>query len=170
MVSSYTRDEIWYTLLDVDRQARYFNRVATRYGRGSGFVRVALFVISATGAFTLLNQWTWWIQLVITLALGIVLAIDFWLNLGRMAIVLHTISIEYNRIEDEWRELWNDVNQPDASEDDIRERSRNLKGQMSIVDARVRDSYIGMDDKLNEKCAHETYQVMANEFNAEYPS
>ena len=170
MISPHTRDDVWYTLLDVDREVRYFNRMSVRYGKISNAVRVALFVVSATGAFTLLNQWPWWIQLIITIALGVVLAFDFWLNPGKTSIVLHSISVEYKRLEDEWRELWNDVNQPDASEDHVREKSRHLKQKMSMIDARVRDSYAGIDDELNEKCAHETYQVMANEFNVEYPS
>ena len=125
------------------RAVRYFNRVSVRYGKAGNAVRVALFVVSATGAFTLLNQWPWWIQLIITIALGAVLAVDFWLNPGKTSIVLHSISVEYKRLEDEWRELWGDVNRPGASEDDIREKSRHLKQKMSMVDARVRDSYSG---------------------------
>ena len=170
MVSPQTREDVWYTLLDVDRLARYFNRVSVRYGKAGNAVRVALFVVSATGAFTLLNQWPWWVQVIITVALGVVLAVDFWLNPGKTSIVLHSISVEYQRLEDEWRELWSDVNRPGASEDDIRARSRHLKEKMSMVDARVRDSYNGLNDKLNEKCADETYQVMANEFNVKYTS
>ena len=170
MTSDHTRNDVWYALLDIDREMRYCNEKSRLFEKKQTRIRFALLAVSTTGVITLASELPWFVQAIISAVIGIIVAFDFSRNFGKKSVVLNAITIEYGRLENEWRELWNDVNQDDATEAEIGNKSTELKQRKSIIDALAGDNIDQLDEKLNEKCARETYQVMANEFNVEYTS
>ena len=170
MTSEHTRNDIWYALLDIDREMRYCNKKSRSFEKKQTRIRFVLLAASTTGVITLASELPWLFQAFVSAVLGIVVAYDFSRNFGQKSAVLNGVANDYNRLEQEWRELWYDVNHDDSTDAEIRKKNIGLQQRKSIIDARAGDNIDQLDEKMNEKCAHETYRVMANEFNIEYTS
>ena len=129
MVSDQTRNEVWQNLLDVSRLVRYYDALSAVHRRNHAIIRFVLLAAAAGGIASLLDLLPPIAQLAASGFIALVVAWDFASDYARKAAVLHTISLECGLLEIEWRDLWNDANNPDASDDEVRERNAHCRGE-----------------------------------------
>lgn len=166
MVSEQTRNDVWQELLDVTRLVRYYGALSDRHRRNHTAVRFLLLAAAAGGIAALLDLLPQIVQLVAGGLIALLVAWDFVSDYAKKAAVLHTIDIECGLLEIEWRELWNEANDPEASDAEVREKNRRLAERISYVTARAGDADIPENRKLNEECAKAAYRVVADQYAA----
>ena len=166
MVSDQTRNDVWQDLLDVTRLARYYGALSDRHRRNHSAIRFLLLAAAAGGIAALLNLLPAIAQLIAGGLIALVVAWDFVSDYAKKAAVLHTISVECDRLQNEWRELWNEANNPEASDAEVREQNIQLAQRISYVTGRAGDANIRENRKLNEECAKAAYKVMTDQYAA----
>jgi len=166
MVSDQTRNEVWQDLLDVSRLVRYYDALSDVHRRNHAIIRFVLLAAAAGGIASLLDLLPPIAQLAASGFIALVVAWDFASDYARKAAVLHTISLECGLLEIEWRDLWNDANNPDASDDEVRERNAQLSRRIAGATGRAGDAGIRENRKLNEECERAAYRIIEDKYAA----
>ena len=120
------RHEIWQGLLDASRCARYYEALYNRYQRRHQITRVVL-LASATGVIGLLSAnliepWTDALQAVLGGLIVLVVIVDLVGRFAEKAAVLHVISVDCSKLDNEWHQLWADCEEPGASRNELASR------------------------------------------------
>ena len=157
------RHEIWQGLLDAARLVRYYEALYNRYQRWHQIVRVVL-LASATGVIGLLagnlsDPWTYILQPILGIAIVLVVIVDLVGRFAEKAAVLHTISVNCSRLDNEWHELWADCQAGEASMDDLAHRNAELSQKQTEVTSAAGDAHILDSRRLNERCWVEACRV-----------
>lgn len=166
MVSDQTRNDVWQDLLDVTRLVRYYGALSDRHRRNHSAIRLLLLAAAAVGIAALLDLLPQIVQLIAGGIIALVVAWDFVSDYAKKAAVLHTINIDCGLLEIEWRELWNEANDPEASDAEVREKNRRLAERISYVTARAGNANIPENRKLNEECEKSAYKVIQDKYAA----
>ena len=164
MVSPRTRNRVWQELFDQVRLVRYYEALADRYRKQHSVVSFLLVAAAggAIGGFLDLLP-----QLVQLIANGLIPLLVFWdfvLAPAKKAAVLHTISTECSRLEIEFKELWDETDDTEASDDEIRPKLSQLEHRVLEVTSRAGDASIPERPKLNDKCETTAKQVMKEQY------
>ena len=85
---------------------------------------------------------------------------------AKKAAVLHAISLECSALENEWRELWLDIENEATDEADVRARNNRLARRMDDVTAWAGHADIRENARLNEECEAAAYRVVADRYAA----
>ncbi len=147
--------QVWYGLLDADRQARYFQRLSDKFRWRNRIILLVLFVSASGAATNLLASGPEIASGLIFLATA---AASVWLYLADYsgkAAASRLFSNQYSELAAEWKRLWYEGETPE-------EVHALQRRQISVASGYT----ISVDHDLNEKCAGETYAVLKAEFNA----
>ena len=166
MVSDQVRNEVWLRLLDIARLVRYYAVLSDRYRRNYTIIRFLLYAAAASGIAAFLDVLPPIAQLISGGVIALIITWDFVSDYGRKAAVLHAISLQCGELENEWQELWMDVDNGTMTNEEVIERNRQLIQRMTSVTGGVGYADIPEDQKLNEKCAAQAYQVAEDRYAA----
>ncbi len=149
------RDQIWITILDADRLTRYYGRLATTNKRIQFWLNVVVTLCSLAAATVLLVD----VHKAVPAALFFVVAASttwgVFAEYSKKATIAAHAAKEYAKIKSDTVELWYD-----QYADDAMERAFALARRMDDV----APMEIEQNEKLNEKCAEETYTTVGYEF------
>ena len=149
--------QVWYGLLDAERNCRYFHRLADRLETWKNVLTFFVIVSSSGAATTLLAQGPEILSAILFVATVIAsLALYIWDFSGKAA-AARIFSDQYSGTALEWKRMW--YQDKGLSRADIEAlQDRELRIGLSET--------IKVDDKLNEKCAKEAYDYAQAEFYA----
>ena len=164
MVSDQTRNAVWQEILDVARLVRYYEALADRHRFRHSMIRFLLLAAAAGGIAALLELLPPVAQLVAGGLVALLVVWDFISNYAKKAAVLHAISLECSYLENEWRELWLDINNGTTDEDDARNRNNRLARRIADVTGWAGHADIRENRKLNEKCEEAAYRVVVDQY------
>ena len=163
MVSEQTRNEVWKELLDVARLVRYYETLADRHRRNHMLVRFLLLAAAVSGIAALLDVLPSEVQIVANGLVALIVAWDFVSNYAKKAVVLHSISLECNMLEVDWRELWAAINHVHVSDAEALSKNYRLARRISEVTGWAGQADIRESPRMNKKCAKVAYKVMADD-------
>ena len=164
MVSPLIRNRVWQEFFDQARLVRYYEVLSDRYRKKHSIVSFLLVAaaVGAIGAFLdLLPQF---VQLIANGFIALLVVWDLVLAPARKAAVLHTISTECSRLEIEFKELWDETNATEASDNEIKRKLSQLEHRVLEVTSRAGDAYIREKPKLNEQCEATAKRVMKEQY------
>ena len=149
MVSDQTRNDIWQDLLDSDRLVRYYEALANHYRRKHSFTLLLLAAGAASPVAAVLNLFPDIVQLIANALVGLVAAWVFIADYAKRAAIAHTISLQCNHLDVEYKTLWTGVEHLDEAE--ARQRLSVLAHKMNDTTQRSGDAGIVDNRRLNEK-------------------
>ena len=157
------RHEIWQGLLDAARLARYYEALYNRYQRRHQVVRVVL-LASATGVIGLLSAnfaepWMSLAQPALAITIVLVVIVDLVGRYAEKAAVLHTVSVNCSRLDNEWHQLWADCEEGDTPRDELAERQVALSERLTMATSVAGEAHILDSRRLNERCWREACDV-----------
>ena len=83
---------------------------------------------------------------------------------AKKAAVLHATSLECSALESDWRDLWHEVNDPEADDPEVRGRMKALNRRALEATGRAGTADIREDERLNQKCAESAYKVVEDRY------
>lgn len=149
------REQIWYTMLDAERLSRYYARLSTRFQRKQFWLNIAVAFCSLAAASVLLAQIDVIVPAVLFFVVSGGVTWGIFADYSKKAAIANITTKECSAIAVELRQLWRNPGVPDALE-----RAISLEKRLDSI------THVGfeIDDKLNEKCAEETYASANQEF------
>ena len=164
MVSSVTRNRVWQEFFDQARLVRYYEALSDRYRREHSIVSFLLVAAAGSAIAAFLDLLPQWVQLIANILVALLVAFDLVIAPARKAAVLHTISTECSRLEIEFKELWDETNATEASDNEIRRKLSQLDHRVLEVTSRAGDASIRENPKLNEQCEATAKRVMKEQY------
>ena len=163
-VNDRTRTAVWIGLLNSERQMRYYGKLSKRHGNRSTAALTVLAILGiAEVAFVFADP-----AGVLVAITGVVIgALATWAQLGqdaKKAATLHSISIDCRYITLEMKALWDRIDDPDQSDDEVYVMHQGLMRRLLASTSRAGDVDIHEDEKLNEKCWDESCTVLENQY------
>lgn len=162
-VTPATRKAVWDGLIDAARMQRYAISLDRRYARQRLAVRLVLSLSASGGVATFLGALPEWAPLVFGLAVGVSVAFEFTMDYSTKLAKLMYTKLESAALLLEWEELWLDIETYACSEEDARERNRNLLRQLNRTSTPV-TSDLHVSDKVNREVSEHAYSDMALRF------
>ena len=149
--------QVWYGLLDAERNSRYFHRLADRLETWKKVLTFFVILSSSGAATTLLAQGPELVSALLFVATVIAsLALYVWDFSGKAA-AARIFRDQYAETALEWKRMW--YQDEGLSREQIEAlQDRELRIGLSET--------IKVDDKLNERCAKEAYDYAQAEFYA----
>ncbi len=167
MVSDQTRNAVWQDILDAARLVRYYETLADRHRFKHWLIRFLMLAAAAGGVAALLELLPSIAQLVAGGLIALLVVWDSISDYAKKAAVLHAISLECSSLENEWRELWLDIENEATDEADARARNNRLARRMDDVTAWAGHADIRENTRLNEECEAAAYRVVVDRYAAE---
>ena len=164
MTTQIIRNEVWQNYLDASRLARYYSVLADRHKSIYMLSRAILILPLLTGVALLFDLLPEILVLFVGLVIVLLVVTDLMFDFAKRASVLKLVSQECGSLENEYRDLWLAVENGGLSDGEVRERVNQIEKKMIDVTNRLGSLEIRVDHKLNEKCAIETYEVMADRY------
>ena len=151
------RSDVWGALLDLSRNARYFDAMSRRYRRYWIGSRVLL-GCSAVGAIAVVLDFlplTEGERAIVAAVILVIVVTDLVVDFGKTAAILQMTKREVAELEREGRKIW--------ESGEGFERMNAVLDRMEVVSDRAG---LSTDDQLNQKCAKDSYTVEANRYAA----
>ena len=170
MVTSHTRTNVWDGLLDSQRLLRYYEKLADRYRQKERVVRILLYICFVFGALITLLVLTVssvpQFLAVIPFAGGYILVYWGFVLEGypKKVLILGQVSRGCYQLDEEWQELWYQVNSDGADEKAIRERIRELSRRALEITEMPGEFGITTDEALNEESTEAADKVVADRY------
>lgn len=149
------RDQIWITILDADRLTRYYGRLATTNRRIQFWLNVVVTLCSLAAATVLLIDVHKAVPAVLFFVVASCTTWGIFAEYAKKATTAAHVSKECAKIKSESVELWYDQHADDAAE-----RVFALANRLDDVTPMDMDE----NEKLNKKCAEESYTTVLYEF------
>ena len=167
------RTEVWQGLSDAARLTRYFEHLHRSYLRAHQITRVVLAASAAGLTAAVLDLlpvgWSTYVgPLLGAVTVGLVVW-DLVVQLPEKTAVLHSVSVDCLRIEDAYRSLWLDCDDPEVKLDDIRRRHAALQEREIEAAARLGDAGIATNERVNQKCWEDVVQMEPNRYATSSP-
>ena len=160
MTTDQTRNDVWHGLLDAVRLVRYYEALSNRNLRWRQLTRLLLLAVATSAIAALLGLLPEMAQRLVYGFVAILAAWDLTFDFAKKAAVLHQISVGCTALENEWGQLWSDVDRDDAEDAEIRRRIQQLLQRGLEVTKEAGKADIRIDPKLNESCAESAYEVI----------
>lgn len=164
MVSDQIRNEVWQDLLDVTRLVRYYAALSDRYKRNYNIVRGLLLIAATSGIAAFLDALPPIAQLISGVGIALIVAWDFVSDYGRKAAVSHAIRLQCGELENEWRDLWRNVDDGTIANEEALHSNRQLLQRITSLTGNAGYADIREDHKLNETQAADAYKIMEERY------
>ena len=165
-VSDPTRGDCWELMLDLERQARYYGRLADRYSVMYRVIRYALLLgVLLEGALLYFFSGDALLLLAVggfgALALGSVTVFDAVTNYAEASESLRSASLLCDELNVEAQRLWRDIEAFRVPDDGAEERYNQLVDRWSRAALRVS---LETDDHDNLVAAREAYEIVSSRY------
>lgn len=161
------RDEIWDQMIEAECLVRYYDALTQRYRVYHKILRAVILLSSMTAIGALLEQFPPNVYLVIGALLAVAVVWDMLADYSAKSALLSVICMECIGLLNEWRTLWEDVNQEEINESSLRQRTRELAKRLTDVTSRAIPANIAGNKSLYEKEAEAAYQVVKDRYYVE---
>lgn len=168
MTTQHTQNEVWQGMLNAARLSRYYNSMADRYQRRYQIVQAVLFIAATGGFVAVLAAFPSAVGLVANLLVAVVAAVSFTTDYGKTSYGLRSISRECLSLELDWNTLWQE--QSGMADAEVIQRNRELNDRLDTITDQSGLLGVTDDDKLNERCQTDAYEVMEQHYAATYPT
>ena len=166
MISESTREEVRQHLIDSERLIRYYADLSDKYGKRANWIRGSLYFAAVAGMMS--PYWAMTVSPFISIGVGGVLAIiitvDFVLEPGKKSVLLYGISIQCDRLNDEWQNLWIDIQKEGIDGEMMIRRIGQLAQLETSVTSGLGYAGIPQDLELNNKCHQEALEYMRSRY------
>ena len=161
MIKEETKDYAWSELLELDKHVRYYGELASRNQRKHSLLQFTVFFLSmAVPALASVYNPPLWVVLLGALATAGCVAWDYMNGHASKAAVLHSISVDCERLEVEQRELFHSINRDEIDEADARQRLTDLANRTIETVSRAGPARVTVDEALNAKCWEASNKVL----------
>ena len=172
------RQRAWLGLLDTDRETLYLSSLANRMRRTHRFTSTVVAVgstaaltsfivgmsgiggVPQTGAVGLPSGV---LGSAISLLVAVVAIWSMISDFSRKAVIAATLAKECSELAASWRSLWIELS--DLGDDEALKRVEDLERSDREITKSVPHD-LGINRRLNKKCAEQTYQLIQHEFSA----
>ena len=164
MVNDHTRNMIWNDYIDVARVNRFYQKLANRYSKCQKTLRFILLIPFVHGIMILLDFLPKFIGLTMGLIIASAVIIDLVLELSKKANKLGFIVSECADLEDEYKVLWDKINNTnlDLSDNFVYEKIIDFSKRRNNINNYVSD--IRGSEKMNKKCAEDAYKELEEKY------
>ena len=149
------RERVWYGMLDAERLTRYYLRLATRFERYNFALNVVIAIFSLGAAAVLLAELPQWISATLFFVVAGAVIWMSYANYSKKHAIALMVSKQCSETVLGWRQLWYDLDAPNGAE-----RASDLERRLN----EITDVELNVDDKLNQSCAEEAYEVCQAEY------
>ena len=160
-MAQYHEQQVWNGLVNAERLSRYYGRLAARLERRQFIFTVSIVTCSTLAAATLLTQLPSLVQAVLSLVVAAAVIWSSYSGYSKKAAISSGIRAQCEDIAVSWKELWSDVSSMD--QEDILRRAADLERRLNRATTNA-DLNGLIDERLNERCAKETYESLPAEF------
>ena len=165
-VSDPTRGDCWELMLDLERQARYYGRLADRYSVMYRGIRYALLLgVLLEGALLFFLSGDALLLLAVggsgALALVFVTVLDAVTNYAETSALLRSTSLMCDELKVEAQRLWRDIEAFRVPDDGAEERYNQLVDRWSRATLRV---FLETHDRDNLVAAREAYEIVSSRY------
>ena len=166
-VSDPTRSDIWEMLLDLERQVRYYLRLADRYMLWYRTLRfVILFLIVAEGAvlyflYPAPKQWLWAVAGIVPFILGVLTVGDILTDYGARSSSLRAVHLVLDDLKAEAEALWRDI---EAGRTDDQEAEKRYSAIMDRWSKAIRMATVEVNDSDNLAAAKEANEIVTGRY------
>ena len=165
-VSDPTRGDCWELMLDLERQARYYGRLADRYSVMYRGIRYALLLgVLLEGALLFFLSGDALLLLAVggsgALALVFVTVLDAVTNYAETSALLRSTSLMCDELNVEAQRLWRDIEAFRVPDDGAEERYNQLVDRWSRATLRV---FLETHDRDNLVAAREAYEIVSSRY------
>ncbi len=155
------RDEIWNQLVDAERLVRYYGDLARYYNRCRWILRGAILLFCMTGITAFVESLPEWINLIVAAFLAGAVVWDAVMNYEKKAALLGIICVRCDRMLNQWRDLWNEVEREELlAEDALEEKFRHLRDDMTDVTEWATLCGISEHKRIHEKATKAAYETI----------
>ena len=167
MVASLStlRQEVWHSLIEIDRHCRYYETVHSRAMFKHTLIRVLTLLLIAGVVTPIVDLIPIGNEIVraslFSLATGLTI-VDAIVNFNKKAATAHAIYVNCDRLRVEWRNLWLSVadSTTDVDTGKLQQQMLDLSYRTSEVKGWASASDFTPDGKLNEQTARDSYRVV----------
>ena len=161
MANEYYVSQVWLGLLDAERLLRYYGALAARLQRWHMGL-TAFVAVGSTGALgALLFDAPEYVPEVLAAAVAAAALWASYYGYASKAAVAEATRDGCADLALEWRDLWTRLASLD--DDEAAEQVMRLRRREEMATARV-PAHLAADQRLNERCAAETYRVLGDEY------
>ena len=170
------RDEIWKQLADAERLMRYYYCLSQRYDRQERLVRGIILSIYILGVPTLLGasspisdnptleSWASWILLGLGLILAAATVWDMTMRYGEKAALLRVICSRCDKLLDQWRELWTEIEDEVVENDALWMKYRYLRDEQTASTQWSVLFGIKQDKDIHDKAEQEAHAYVEGSY------
>ncbi len=164
MITELERRQIWNKFYNVNRCARYFEELAGIYQLANHFLRFMLLLPLFGGIALFLKLLPEEVQIYIGAGIAILVALEMSFNVSKNATVLHLISVECSKLEEEIQKLWLDANSENIDREILMARYIELSHKLVDITCKSDDALIYKFKRLNKKCGEAAYKDLIERF------
>lgn len=157
MVSNHTRNVVWEELRNSGGYVRFFTIIQNRETLKSYWTQ-GILLFSALGAVaSLLELVPDWVRVVFGLAVAVTVVVNFVCKYTERVIALKYVITNLREVENEWHELWNEIETYRIEEEVVAARIKNLRNRSE----QAGNMYDFGTEKLSvrEECWQESQEV-----------
>ena len=162
-MSQDVRSRIWVGLIDANRLARYYCRLADKFSRWNRLAMMLVATLSVAALVSVFTDWYWWVGGLLSCSAA---AIALWLSYAdysRRAGTAAFIGAACMDLTDDWERLWNNFPESDEAEAQIEALQRQIN-QVTLI---ALQQHGFDDDTLEERCAKEAEDYWTNVLTAQ---
>ena len=165
-ISDPVLKDTWNMLLDLDRQTRYYGRLADRYSKWRRVIRYLLLVGLVVEAAVVYFSYghpvlLWFLGGAGAFILGFLTIFDASTDYGRLAADLRMASLLCDELSVDAARLWRDIEAGRIEDPQAEDRYNSLVERWIRATQRVE---LAIHDTDNKIAARETYRVMAEKY------
>lgn len=162
------REEIWDQMVEAECLVRYYDTLTKRYRKRHMILRAFILFDAMLAIGFLLKPLDPIVSIVIGVLLAVAVVWDLIADYAAKIALLSVICMECMETLNEWRVLWEDVNQEEITDESfLRQRTHQLTKRMTDVTSRAIPANISGDKGLYEKEAEAAYQVVMDRYYVE---
>lgn len=145
--------QIWHGILDTDRMYRYFHKLEDKYRKQHQLITFLLVVFTMASMASLVAELPYPISAVGMFVSGSLSAWLYQMDYSGRTVAAGIFSTQYQVLSVEWKHLWY------GARTEVKVNTLQLR-QSQVATG----FYLPFDEKLNGRCAEQTYAIIPKEF------
>ena len=170
-VSNTTRSDTWELMLDLERQVRYYSKLADRHSRRYRAIRYLLLLgmlFEGAVVYFLSGQplLLWPLGGLVALGLGLTTIFDAVTNYAETAAILRLTSELCDELKVEGEQLWRDIESYRLDDAAAEAHYREIMTRWSRATQRVG---LALHNHDNVEAAKQAYETVSNQYGGRFP-
>ena len=167
MLTQTEKKQIWNELYNSARCARYYESLAGKYQLAYNIFRVLLLLPLFSGIALFMEILPSSTQIILGVVIAVLVALELVFNLSKNSIVLHSISVECSKLENEFHLLWLEVHSAENDRDTIMAKFVELSQKFTDSTSQSSSAIVYNFTRLNEKCGRDASNDLMERYKCE---